>query len=179
MKYTIGFDIGSSSVKIALVEAHSKKTIGVITEPQDEMPIHAEKLNWAEQDPEMWWKYVCIGSKRILKENSLNSSQIIAVGISYQMHGLVILDKNKTVLRDSIIWCDSRAVEIGEKAADDIGEERCGSHLFNAPGNFTASKLKWVKENEPEIYSKVAHYCLLYTSPSPRDGLLSRMPSSA
>ena len=160
MKYTIGFDIGSSSVKIALVEAHSKKTIGVITEPQEEMPIHAEKLNWAEQDPEMWWKYVCIGSKRILKENSLNSSQIIAVGISYQMHGLVILDKNKTVLRDSIIWCDSRAVEIGEKAADDIGEERFGSHLFNAPGNFTASKLKWVKENEPEIYSKVAYYML-------------------
>ena len=160
MKYTIGFDVGSSSVKIALVEAHSKKKIAVITEPQEEMPIHAEKLNWAEQDPEMWWSHLCNGIHRILKENRLNPSLIVAVGISYQMHGLVILDKNKKVLRNSIIWCDSRAVEIGEKAADDIGEERFGSHLFNAPGNFTASKLKWVKENEPEIYSKVAHYML-------------------
>ena len=129
MKYTIGFDVGSSSVKIAIVEAHSKKKIAVITEPQEEMPIHAEKLNWAEQDPEMWWSHLCNGIHRILKENSLNPSLIVAVGISYQMHGLVVLDKNKKVLRNSIIWCDSRAVEIGEKAADDIGEELSLIHI--------------------------------------------------
>lgn len=160
MKYNIGYDIGSSAVKIALVEASTNKKIAVITEPQEEMPIYAQQAHWAEQDPEMWWKYLCEGTQRILKENAECASQVLAIGISYQMHGLVVLDKNKVLLRNSIIWCDSRAVEIGKKAADDIGEERFGSHLFNAPGNFTASKLKWVKENEPELYSKVAHYML-------------------
>jgi len=160
MKYTIGYDIGSSSVKIALVEASSNKSVAVVTEPEHEMPIHAERTHWAEQDPEMWWNYVCKGTQRILKENGVQPSQLMAVGISYQMHGLVILDDNKELVRDSIIWCDSRAVEIGDKAAEEIGEDKFGAHLFNAPGNFTASKLKWVKENEPERYSKVAHYML-------------------
>lgn len=160
MKFTIGYDIGSSSVKIALVEADTNKKLAVITEPQQEMPIYAEKAHWAEQDPEMWWDYLCKGTQRIIEENAIEASQILAVGISYQMHGLVVLDQNKELLRKSIIWCDSRAVEIGEKAAEEIGEERFGSHLFNAPGNFTASKLKWVKENEPERYAKVAHYML-------------------
>ena len=160
MKYTIGYDIGSSSVKIALVEASTNKSVAVVTEPEHEMPIHAEHTHWAEQDPEMWWNYVCKGTQRILKENGVQPSQLMAVGISYQMHGLVILDDNKELVRDSIIWCDSRAVEIGDKAAEEIGEDKFGAHLFNAPGNFTASKLKWVKENEPERYSKVAHYML-------------------
>ena len=160
MKYTIGYDIGSSSVKIALVEVSTNKKIAVITEPQEEMPIHAEKAHWAEQNPEMWWKHLCAGTHKILKENIVNANQILSIGISYQMHGLVVLDKDKSLLRDSIIWCDSRAVEIGEKAAKDIGEARFGAHLFNAPGNFTASKLKWVKENEPDLYSRVAYYML-------------------
>lgn len=160
MKYTIGYDIGSSSVKIALVEASTNKSVAVVTEPEHEMPIHAEHTHWAEQDPEMWWNYVCKGTQRILKENGVQPSQLMAVGISYQMHGLVILDDNKELVRDSIIWCDSRAVEIGDKAAEEIGEDKFGAHLFNAPGNFTASKLKWVKENEPERYTKVAHYML-------------------
>ena len=160
MKYTLGYDIGSSSVKIALVEADTNKKIAVVTEPQEEMPIRAIQAHWAEQDPEMWWNHLCKGTQRILSENAVASDQILAIGISYQMHGLVVLDKDKKVLRDSIIWCDSRAVSIGEKAADEIGEARFGSHLLNAPGNFTASKLKWVKENEPELYSKVAHFML-------------------
>ena len=140
MKYTIGYDIGSSSVKIALVEAETNNSIAVVTEPQDEMPIHAEKEHWAEQNPQMWWDYLCTGTQRILKENSLHSSQILAVGISYQMHGLVLLDKHKELLRDSIIWCDSRAVNIGKKAAEEVGEAKFRAHLLNAPGNFTASK---------------------------------------
>jgi xylulokinase len=160
MKYIVGYDIGSSSVKVALVEAETHKQVDVISEPQEEMPIHSLKTNWAEQNPEMWWNYLCTGTHRILKQNSLKAHQILAVGISYQMHGLVVLDKHKSLLRDSIIWCDSRAVQIGEKAAEEIGEVRFGSQLLNAPGNFTASKLKWVKENEPELYSKVAHFML-------------------
>lgn len=160
MKYTIGYDIGSSSVKIALVEANSNRKMAVISEPHEEMPILAIKANWAEQDPEMWWQHLCVGTQRILSENNVNANQILAIGISYQMHGLVVLDKNKALLRDSIIWCDSRAVAIGEKAAQDIGEEKFGTRLFNAPGNFTASKLKWVKDNEPHIYEKIAYYML-------------------
>ena len=136
MKYTLGYDIGSSSVKIALVEADTNKKIAVVTEPQEEMPIRAIQAHWAEQDPEMWWNHLCKGTQRILSENAVASDQILAIGISYQMHGLVVLDKDKKVLRDSIIWCDSRAVSIGEKAADEIGEDRFGSHLLNAPGNF-------------------------------------------
>jgi len=158
--YYIGYDIGSSSVKIALVEANSNKKIAVVSEPSLEMNINASKPNWAEQDPEMWWTYLCKGTRRIIAENHLDAKNILAIGISYQMHGLVLVDKNGVLLRDAIIWCDSRAVDIGTKAAQILGETTYGPRLFNAPGNFTASKLKWVKENEPKIYDQVAHYML-------------------
>ena len=158
--YTIGYDVGSSSIKIALVEAKTHKKVAVITEPQQEMPIHAPQSDWAEQDPNLWWGYVCSGTKRLLKENNIDPKHILAVGISYQMHGLVLVDKNHQSLRNAIIWCDSRAVEIGENAAAALGEAKYGPHLFNAPGNFTASKLKWVKEHESEVYEKIHHYIL-------------------
>ena len=158
--YYIGYDIGSSSIKIALLNAKKNKEVAVINEPKGEMKIEAIRTNWAEQSPDLWWEYLCSGTKRILFENKINSSQILGVGISYQMHGLVILDKNKKVLRDAIIWCDSRAVEIGNKAAEEIGKKKYGQHLLNSPGNFTASKLKWVKENEPKIYEQVAFFML-------------------
>ena len=157
--YYIGYDIGSSSIKIALLNAKKNKEVAVINEPKGEMKIEAIRTNWAEQSPDLWWEYLCSGTKRILFENKINSSQILGVGISYQMHGLVLLDKNKKVLRNAIIWCDSRAVEIGNKAAEEIGK-KYGQHLLNSPGNFTASKLKWVKENEPKIYEQVAFFML-------------------
>ena len=158
--YYIGYDIGSSSVKVALVDAESNKKIAVLSEPEGEMRIHAPQPDWAEQDPEMWWKHLCQATQRILSENKIDAQQIKAVGISYQMHGLVLLDRQKKLLRNSIIWCDSRAVAIGDQAADAIGVQKYGTHLLNAPGNFTASKLKWVKENEPEVYKQAAHYML-------------------
>ena len=158
--YYIGYDIGSSSIKIALLNAKKNKEVAVINEPKGEMKIEAIRTNWAEQSPDLWWEYLCSGTKRILFENKINSSQILGVGISYQMHGLVLLDKNKKVLRNAIIWCDSRAVEIGNKAAEEIGKKKYGQHLLNSPGNFTASKLKWVKENEPKIYEQVAFFML-------------------
>lgn len=158
--YYIGYDIGSSSVKVALVDAESNKKIAVLSEPEGEMRIHAPQPDWAEQDPEMWWKHLCQATQRILSENKIDAQQIKAVGISYQMHGLVLLDRQKKLLRNSIIWCDSRAVAIGDQAADAIGVQKYGTHLLNAPGNFTASKLKWVKENEPEVYEQAAHYML-------------------
>ena len=158
--YYIGYDIGSSSIKIALLNAKKNKEVAVINEPEGEMKIEAIRTNWAEQSPDLWWEYLCSGTKRILFENKINSSQILGVGISYQMHGLVLLDKNKKVLRNAIIWCDSRAVEIGNKAAEEIGKKKYGQRLLNSPGNFTASKLKWVKENEPKIYEQVAFFML-------------------
>ena len=158
--YNIGYDIGSSSVKIALVEAKSNKKISVISEPEDEMQIISSQPNWAEQDPEIWWEHLCKGTHRILAENSIDSKQILAIGISYQMHGLVLIDSNNKLLRDAIIWCDSRAVDIGAKASDELGKVKYGKHLLNAPGNFTASKLKWVKENENEIYTQAAYFML-------------------
>ena len=158
--YYIGYDIGSSSVKAAIVEAETGKKIIVLNEPQNEMEIVSLHSDWAEQDPEMWWQHICTATKRAIREANIDASKIQGVGISYQMHGLVIVDAACNPLRNSIIWCDSRAVEIGNKAYAEIGPEKCSEHLLNSPGNFTASKLKWVKENEPEIYSKVYKYML-------------------
>lgn len=158
--YNIGFDLGSSSVKVALVDADSGKSIHSIFEPSDEMEILALNKDWAEQDPELWWQYICTATNRILKEAHINSSEIKGIGISYQMHGLVVVDDKGNPLRNSIIWCDSRAVEIGNSAFEALGEERCTQHLLNSPGNFTASKLKWVRDNEPEIYRNIYKYML-------------------
>ncbi|MFB9079235.1 xylulokinase [Flavobacterium procerum] len=158
--YYIGYDIGSSSVKAALVEAETGKKVIVLNEPQNEMEILSIHPDWAEQDPEMWWQHICTATKRAIKEANIDASKIQGIGISYQMHGLVIVDKDNAPLRNSIIWCDSRAVEIGNTAFAEIGEQKCMEHLLNSPGNFTASKLKWVKENEPEVYNKIAKYML-------------------
>ena len=156
--YYLGLDVGSSSVKAALVEAKSGKSILSVHEPKNEMSISSLKNDWAEQDPNVWWKYTCTAIKRVCKESNIDPKKIISIGISYQMHGLVIVDKNGEPLRDSIIWCDSRAVNIGNDAYEKLGEDKCMSHLLNSPGIFTASKLKWVKENEPEVYEKTYKY---------------------
>lgn len=158
--YNLGIDIGSSSVKVALVDADSGKNILSLHEPPNEMEILALHGNWAEQDPELWWEYVCKAIKRVIAQTNIDATKISGIGISYQMHGLVVVDKAGKALRNSIIWCDSRAVEIGDKAFEDLGDEFCAEHLLNSPGNFTASKLKWVKENEPEIYKNVYKYML-------------------
>ena len=158
--YSIGYDIGSSSIKAALVSTATGKSIAVLTEPKTEMDMKAVKNGWAEQHPDEWWKHVCNATKRLLKENSIDPQNITGIGISYQMHGLVVVDKEGIPLRDSIIWCDSRAVGIGQKAFKELGEEKCATQLLNSPSNFTASKLKWVKENEPEVYSKIYKFML-------------------
>lgn len=153
--YLLGYDIGSSSVKVALVEVETGRMIASDFFPKVEMPMHAEKSGWAEQDPEMWWSNLKLANESVLKMSNINPQDIKAIGISWQMHGLVMVDKNKKVLRPSIIWCDSRAVPYGEKALNTIGEEKALSHLLNSPGNFTASKLAWVKENEPQLYEQI------------------------
>ncbi len=153
--YLIGYDIGSSSIKAALIEAKSGKTLDLVQHPSQEMNIISKQTGWAEQEPELWWESVCIATKMLLKNTQIDPNKITSIGIAYQMHGLVVVDENQEVLRPSIIWCDSRAVEIGNDAFENIGPEKCLATYLNSPGNFTASKLKWVKENEPERYSKI------------------------
>ena len=154
-KLLLGLDIGSSSVKASLLDVDSGKSIASKAFPEEEMPINSPQSGWAEQDPDMWWKYVkeCIAF--VQQKAEVKKGELKAIGIAYQMHGLVCVDKNKQVLRPSIIWCDSRAVAIGEKAFSDLGKDYCLPHLLNSPGNFTASKLRWVIENQPEIASKI------------------------
>ena len=159
-EYYLGFDLGSSSVKVALVDAVSGENIISLHEPKNEMSILSEQSDWAEQNPEDWWTYVCQGTKRVLQESKVDAGKIKAIGISYQMHGLVVVDAVGKPLRNSIIWCDSRAVNIGKKAFNDLTKERCVSSLLNSPANFTASKLKWVKDNEPEVYAKIHKFML-------------------
>jgi len=152
---SLGYDIGSSSIKASIIDIKTGKQAASGIYPKEEMKIFSPKPGWAEQDPETWWDYVKILTRNILQEYSIDGKAISCIGISYQMHGLVLVDKNRKVLRPSIIWCDSRAVPIGEKAFREIGSTHCLEHLLNSPGNFTASKLRWVKENEPELYSRI------------------------
>ena len=153
--YLLGYDIGSSSVKASLVDAQSGRCVASSFYPKSEAAIIAVKPGWAEQEPASWWENLKLATADIMTASAANPKDIKAIGISYQMHGLVCVDKNHNVLRPSIIWCDSRAVPYGQKAFDAIGHENCLSHLLNSPGNFTASKLAWVKENEPELYAKI------------------------
>jgi len=158
--YYIGYDIGSSSIKAALVESKTGKAIQVLQEPTSEMHIEAKENGWAEQNPDIWLEHICAATKRLILENDIDPANITAIGIAYQMHGLVLVDAEGKLLRDSIIWCDSRAVAIGNQAFNDLGESYCATALLNSPANFTASKLKWVKENEPEIFNKVHKFML-------------------
>jgi len=152
---SIGYDVGSSSIKASLIDIESGKLVTSDFYPKEEMEIHSPQPGWAEQDPESWWENIKILTGKILAESNINKEDIKCIGISYQMHGLVIVDKDKKAIRNSIIWCDSRAVETGNKAFEKIGSQKCLQNLLNSPGNFTASKLRWVRENEPENYKKI------------------------
>ncbi|MBA7516707.1 Xylulose kinase [subsurface metagenome] len=151
----LGIDVGSSSVKLSLLDADSGKNLASAQYPKQEMKIISYKPGWAEQNPEDWWQNIIYALRELSQIENVDLTLVQAIGITYQMHGLVCIDKNYTVIRPSIIWCDSRAVELGNTAFRDLGNELCLSKLLNSPGNFTASKLKWVKDNEPELYNKI------------------------
>lgn len=151
--YLLGYDIGSSSVKASLVNAETGVCVASAFYPKVEAEIIAVQPGWAEQKLEMWWQNLKLATAAVMEQSAVSAEQIAAIGISYQMHGLVCVDKDLQVLRPAIIWCDSRAVGYGQKALETLGESVCLSHLLNSPGNFTASKLAWVKENEPDIYA--------------------------
>ena len=151
----LGIDLGTSSIKASVVDASTRQCIASAQYPETERGIVSSQPGWAEQSPSQWWDDVKKAIQKVNATNKYNPKDIKAIGIAYQMHGLVCVDKNKNVLGNSIIWCDSRAVEIGNNAFQKISKEKCLSHLLNSPGNFTASKLAWVKQQQPEIYSKI------------------------
>ncbi len=151
----LGFDIGSSSIKAALLDADTGALIASEISPAGEMKIDSSRIGWAEQHPDTWWQHVMLATQQIFERIGKNSCKVMAIGISYQMHGLVIVDRDYKVLRPSIIWCDSRAVDIGNQALSRLGTEYCLGNCLNSPGNFTASKLKWVKDNEPDLYTRI------------------------
>lgn len=156
----LGLDIGSSSIKASIVDAASGRSIAAAQSPTEEMAMLAVQAGWAEQEPEMWWQNLVHSVRSALKKSDARPEEINAIGISYQMHGLVVVDDSQKPLRPSIIWCDSRAVGIGQKATEGLGEKYCLEHFLNSPGNFTACKLKWVKDNEPSIFEKIHKFML-------------------
>ncbi len=160
MKYLIGYDIGTSSIKAALLEIETGKMVDALNSPDTEMEILSEKHGFAEQHPERWWEELVLATRKLKERTSFKPDEIAGIGISYQMHGLVCVDKDLQVIRPSIIWCDSRAVEIGKKAFHELGEHFCLEHFLNSPGNLTASKLKWVKDNEPELFERIRYFML-------------------
>lgn len=154
-QYLLGFDVGSSSVKASLVDIDSGQCAASAHYPKTEAPIKAVKAGWAEQDPESWWTYAQQSLADVMAQTGCKGDDIRGIGISYQMHGLVCVDRNLQPVRDSIIWCDSRAVPYGDKAFHELGADYCLGHLLNSPGNFTAAKLAWVRDNEPQIFNNI------------------------
>ncbi|WP_266362703.1 xylulokinase [Tellurirhabdus rosea] len=167
--FLLGFDLGSSSVKACLLNAETGTAVASAFFPETEMAIEAPQPGFAEQQPQLWWQNACRASKAVMQQAGVQPADVKAIGISYQMHGLVVVDKAFNVLRPSIIWCDSRAVPYGEKAFLSIGKDRSLNHLLNSPGNFTAAKLAWVKANEPGVYAEIDKFML------PGDYLAARM----
>lgn len=153
--YLLGIDLGTSSIKVAVVDVQSQQTVASVQYPESETPILSLQPGWAEQSPDTWWEHVQAAIVKANASGKYDPQSVVAIGIAYQMHGLVCVDKQQQVVRNSIIWCDSRAVPYGENAFQQIGREKALSHLLNSPGNFTAAKLAWVKQNEPAVYEKI------------------------
>ena len=157
---TLGYDLGSSFIKASLLHVESGRALASAFHPSQEMPIRSPQPGWAEQDPEQWWEHVGVLTRRLLERANVAPASVRAIGISYQMHGLVCVDDRRKVLRPAILWCDSRAVGQGRRAFDELGHEECLARLLNSPGNFTASKLRWVMEEEPTVYRRIRHILL-------------------
>lgn len=155
MKYLLGIDVGSSSVKASLLNADTGDCAASAFYPKAEQKIESPQPGFAEQDPQLWYDCAKDAVRDAMAEANAIPDDVAAMGIAYQMHGLVCVDKNQNLLRPAIIWCDSRATQYGQEAFETIGSKTCLGHLMNSPGNFTAAKLAWVKENEPEIYGQI------------------------
>ncbi len=173
MACLLGYDAGSSFIKASLLDATTGRQVAAASSPDRELPIAAPRPGWAEQDPEAWWENLVRATAVLRRKSGAEMREVAAIGISYQMHGLVVVGRDLKPLRPSIIWCDSRAVEVGERALRTLGAASCMGRLLNSPGNFTASRLAWLKESEPELFRRV-HKAML-----PGDYLALRMTGEA
>ncbi|MEO0895659.1 MAG: FGGY family carbohydrate kinase [Bacteroidota bacterium] len=158
--YLLGYELGNVNVRLALIKADTKEVVAHLHHPQQEMDIVSRQRGWAEQQPEIWWHHLCVATRQMLDDTGISPDLIQGIGIAYQMHGLVVIDKQLQVIRPAIIWSDSRSVPIGDQAFREMGKTYCLQHMLNSPGNFTASKFKWIKDNEPEVYERT-HKILL------------------
>lgn len=156
----LGIDLGSSSTKVSVIDGQTGKSLGATSYPETELAILSPAPGFAEQHPDTWWECVREACKRLFAKDGIDPARIEAVGISYQMHGLVLVDAEQKALRPSIIWCDSRAVDLGNEALESLGADYCFDHLLNSPGNFTAAKLRWVQQNEPEVFNRIHKFML-------------------
>lgn len=151
MAYLLGIDIGTSGTKTVLFD----ETGNTIASALEEYLLYQPNIGWAEQDPEDWWQATAASIRKVLVKSRVKAADISGIGLSGQMHGLVLLDEENKVLRRSIIWCDQRSTAECEQITSLIGAERLIEITANpALTGFTASKIMWVKNNEPDIFEK-------------------------
>ncbi|MFZ5989512.1 MAG: xylulokinase [Bacillota bacterium] len=152
MSLLLGIDIGTSGTKTVLFDDNGS----IITSAAQEYPLYQPNIGWAEQDPEDWWRAVCSTVREVIDKSGVCASEIKAIGLSGQMHGAVLLDKNGSVLRNAIIWCDQRSTKECDEITSRVGNENLVSISANpALTGFTASKVLWVRNNEPQVYEKI------------------------
>ncbi|SHF27510.1 xylulokinase [Caldanaerobius fijiensis DSM 17918] len=157
MGYLVGIDIGTSGTKTVLFDVNGN-TIASSTVEYD---MFQPEIGWAEQDPEDWWRATCQSLNNVIKKSGIKPEDIKGVGLSGQMHGAVLLDKEGNVLRSAIIWCDQRSSDECDEITDIIGYDRLIEIAANpALTGFTAPKVMWVKKHQPEIFEKIAHILL-------------------
>lgn len=152
MAYLLGIDIGTSGTKTVLFNEMGDTIASAI----GEYPLYQPHIGWAEQEPEDWWQATVDTIKQVLDTSGVNPADIKGIGLSGQMHGMVLLNKEGNVLRSSIIWCDQRTQEECHKITEIIGKERLIEITANpALTGFTASKVMWVKNHQPDIFEKI------------------------
>ena len=157
MKYLLGIDVGTSGTKVALFD-----TAGVlIGSATHEYPLIQPENGWAEQEPDQWWRAVVAGISDLVRDHPSESSALAGIGVTGQMHGLVMLDELGAVIRPAILWCDGRTIEQCAEITERVGAERLIAITANPalPG-FTAPKILWVRQKEPESFTRCRHILL-------------------
>jgi len=155
--YLLGIDVGTTGSKAVLIDTAGS----VVAEATNEYPMSTPQPAWAEQDPNDWWATTIASIRRVLEQSGGRGERVAGVGLTGQMHGLVLLDSKGDVLRPCIMWNDQRTAEQCATITERVGAKR----LLELTGNpvlpgFTAPKVVWVRENEPQVYRKVAKVLL-------------------
>ena len=157
MSYILGVDIGTSGTKTVLFDENGT----ALSSATYEYPLYTPQNGYAEQDPEDWWNASVHGISDVIAESGIPASEIKGIGLSGQMHGLVMLDADCKVIRKSIIWCDQRTSAEVAEITSKVGHEKLVEITANpAITGFTAAKIMWVKNNEPQNYEKCRHILL-------------------